>query len=60
MLLIIKSCVGLSKVSLKEARSSLQKIITWIKKPRKGKQEWKEFCIIVRLFIKMLRILMKT
>jgi hypothetical protein len=29
-------------------------------KSRKGKHEWKEYCIIARLFAKMLRTPMKT
>jgi hypothetical protein len=34
-------CVGFSKVSLKEAQSSLYKTITWTKKSRKGGQNGK-------------------
>jgi hypothetical protein len=55
-----KVCVGLSKVSLKEAQSSLQKTSTWIKKFGKGWQEWKRSCIIIGQHAKMLKTPVKT
>jgi RNase H-fold protein (predicted Holliday junction resolvase) len=51
---------GFSKISLKAIQTSLQKTITWTKKLRKGKQEWKNVYIIVGLPTRMLKTPMKT
>ncbi len=49
------------EASLKNAqRHSLQKTITWTKKFKKRKQQWKDSYIIVGLSVKMFRILLKT
>ncbi len=56
----INVCVGFSKVSSKEVQSSLYKTITWTNFFGKGGAEWKESFIITKLFVKMLRILMKS
>jgi hypothetical protein len=47
LLMMIPTCVRFSEVSLKNVQISMQKIITWPKKFRKGKQKWKNSCIIV-------------
>jgi hypothetical protein len=52
-----KVCVRFSKVNLKEVQSLLQK--TLLEKNEKGRQKWKEPCIIVRLLANMLRIPIK-
>jgi hypothetical protein len=56
----IKRCERFLKVSLKEAQSSLEETITWIKNYKMGRLKLKESCTIVWLFVKMLRTLMKT
>jgi hypothetical protein len=56
----IKRCVRFLKVSLKEAQSSLEETITWIKNYMMGRLELKESCTIVWLLAKMLRTLVKT
>jgi hypothetical protein len=49
------------EASLKNAqRHSLQKNITWTKKSKKGRQEWKYSYIIVGLSFKMFKIILKT
>jgi len=55
-----KMCVKFLEVSLKEVQSSLQKTITLTKKSKKGKAQWKESCIVLRLPIKMLKDPVKT
>jgi hypothetical protein len=37
----VKMCVKFLEVSLKEVQSSLQKTITWTKKSKKRKAQWK-------------------
>lgn len=56
----IKMCVKFLEVNLKEIQSSLQKIITWTKKSKKGKAQWKESCIVIGPPIKMLKDPVKT
>ncbi len=46
MLLMIKRCVGLSKVRLKKVQSSLQKIITWIKNQGYGNKNGRNFVLL--------------
>jgi hypothetical protein len=60
MLLMILKCVLILEVSLKEVQSSLQKTITWTKKSKKGKAQWKESCIVIGLPTKMSKDPMKT
>ena len=55
-----KIYVGLCFVSLKTAQATLQKIITWTKKSRKGGREWKEACIDAQLRPRKLKTLVKT
>ncbi len=55
-----KVCTGFLKMSPKGAQTSLQKIVAWTKKFGKGRQKWKDSCIIVGLPSKMLKILVKT
>ncbi len=40
-----KVITSLKQVSVKAAQGNLQKIITWTKKSRKGKQEWERACV---------------
>jgi hypothetical protein len=58
--MMIPTCARFSEVSLKNVQTSMQKIITWIKKSKKGKQKWKNFCIIVGLLTRMLKSHVKT
>jgi hypothetical protein len=44
-----KAWHGFVEVNLKDVQNSLQKNITWTKNFGKGKQEWKESCIIIML-----------
>jgi hypothetical protein len=39
-----KISVGTKETSIIKAQSGLQKIITWIKKSGKGRQEWESMC----------------
>jgi hypothetical protein len=55
-----KVCHVFAKVSLKGVQSSLQKIITWTKKYRKGTQKWKDSCVITRLLARRFKTPMKT
>jgi hypothetical protein len=55
-----KICHVFANVSLKGVQSSLQKIITWLKKSRKGTQEWKDSCVIARLLARRFKTPMKT
>jgi hypothetical protein len=55
-----KVCQGFSKSNLKAIQTSLQKTITWIKKLGKGKQEWNDVYIIVRLPMRMFKTPTKT
>jgi hypothetical protein len=41
--------IGLHEVSIKYAQANFQKCITWLKKSRKGCQEWTRACIDMRL-----------
>ncbi len=36
----IKIGIGMKKMNMVEAQNALHKIITWMKKSRKGRQEW--------------------
>jgi hypothetical protein len=56
----IKVSTGFFEVSLKGVQASLQKTITWTKKFGKGRQEWKDSCIIVGLPPRMLKTPVKT
>jgi hypothetical protein len=52
---------GMKEVSLKDAqRGALQKMITWTKKSKKGRQEWDEAFIKVGLPIQKFINLVKT
>jgi hypothetical protein len=55
-----QNCVGMKEVSLKDARKVLQKMITWIKKFRTGKQEWDKACTEVGLLTQRLKTLVKN
>jgi hypothetical protein len=37
-------CQGMKEISLKEAQSTFQKTIMWMKKSSKGRQEWEATC----------------
>jgi hypothetical protein len=50
---------GFSKVSLKAIQATLHKTIPWTKKASKGRQEWKDLCIIARLSTKMFKTFVK-
>jgi hypothetical protein len=47
-------------MNLKGVQASLQKTITWTKKFVKGRQEWKDSCIIAGLPSRMLKTPIKT
>jgi hypothetical protein len=51
---------GLKYVSLKFAQPNLQKCITWLKKSRKGKDEWMKAYIAIGFTFKKLNTLVKT
>jgi len=50
----------MKEVSLKDAQSTLQKTITWIKKLVKGRQEWEVACWEASLSPRKLKTLVKT
>jgi hypothetical protein len=51
---------GLLQVNMKIAQTTLQKIITWIKKFDKNRQEWGKACIECGLSPRKIKILIKT
>ena len=53
-------CSSMKHVSLKNAQSTLQKIITWTKNNGKGRQEWEKTCIEAGLPSRRLKTLVKT
>ncbi len=55
-----KVIVGLKQVNVKVAQRNLQKIITWTKISRKGRQEWEKACVERQLWPQKLKILVKT
>jgi hypothetical protein len=55
-----KVCKGFTYVSIKFVQIDLQKCIIWLKKSRKGKQEWMKAYIIVCLRLGKLNALVKT
>ncbi len=55
-----KVCKDLKYVYIKSTHASLQKCITWPKKFRKGKHEWKKACGEIGICPKKLNIPMKT
>jgi hypothetical protein len=50
---------GFSKMNLKAIQATLHKTIPWTKKPNKGRQKWKDLCIIARLPTKMFKTFVK-
>jgi len=50
----------MKEVSLKEAQSTLQKTITWMKKLSKRRQEWEVACHEASLLPRKLKTLVKT
>ncbi len=55
-----KVCKDLKYVSIKSIHAYLQKCITWPKKFRKGKQEWKKACVGIGICPQKLNTPMKT
>jgi hypothetical protein len=53
-------CQGVKEVSLKEAQSTFQKTITWMKNLSKRKQEWEVVCHEASLLPQKLNTLIKT
>jgi len=51
---------NLKFVSIKFAKSYLQKCITWLKRFRKGRQEWNKACSNLNLLQRKLNIQVKT
>ncbi len=60
MLLPKRVCKHLKFVSIKFVYSYIQKCITWPRKSRKGKQEWKKACIESKIQPKKLNTFVKT
>ena len=55
-----KVYIEMKKVSIKEAQTNLQKTITWIKRIKRGREEWYKVCIEVGLASRKLNTPMKT
>jgi hypothetical protein len=55
-----KIFIRLRNVSVKEAQSGLHKTITWIKKSKKGRQEWEQAHFESGMWHHKLKTLLKT
>ncbi len=55
-----KVSMGLKQVSVKDAQTCLQNIITWIKKFEKGRQKWEKAYVEIGLLLCKLKIPIKT
>jgi len=55
-----KVLMSLTLASVKDAQTSLQKVITWTKKSRKGRHEWEKACINSGMRPWKLKTLVKT
>jgi len=51
---------GLMQVSVNDAQTTLQKIITWTKKFSRSRQEWEKVCIECGLLPQKMKTLIKT